>query len=638
MTAERYQFGDLLIDVQRQLVHRDGTEIPLPPLSYELLLALLRAHPRMVSVDELLTSVWAPVIVNPETVGQRIKLLRSALGDDPGNARYIGGVRGRGYRLVAAVTPLPGPEPAAVADSPMSPAQRIAPPSEPAARPARGQRFRQTLVTATIVVLAGTSALLMWRPWSTKALVQPAVPPLAGLAPAGPPPERSIAILPFLDLTNDQDRRYFADGTTEEVTSMLSQLPDLRVSARTSAYYFKDRPTPVRDIGKALGVAYVLEGSVRASHDMLRVTVQLIRTDTGYHVWSADYNRKADDVFKIQDDIAQEVATKLKTLVVRPTMLSDSMSTNLDARKLYLQSIVALGRNTREGLHQGIDDLQKAIRVDPKFAKAWALLANAYLATIIFDDASPAKERPLALDAAQHALAIDPTLADGHMALAQWLASGWNVSAALAEIHQVVEAEPNNWLALQLAASLEGMAGEFEKALALQHEVISLDPINDSAYVNLGATLWFAGQDRDAIRAFQVAIALNPKAQFTNYPMALAQLTSGNPKAALESIEHGNDHEETELLRPLMLEALGQKAAAAQGQAVAEQKYGSTAGTDLALYYGYRGDADQTLYWLGKGLERGDPGMPTIAVNPIFKRFRADPRFQAMLHRFNLPG
>jgi TolB-like protein/DNA-binding winged helix-turn-helix (wHTH) protein/Flp pilus assembly protein TadD len=634
-----YQFGDLQVDTRRQSVSRNGEAIPLPRLSYELLLALLRAHPRMLSNEDLLTSVWAPTVVNPETVGQRIKLLRKALGDDPRNPRYLVSIHGRGYRLVAPVLTLPASE------APPTPAvPEATKPGNDAIEVALRMPGRIGWLPAALGAVIVTAVLVgvglwYWRVTNSDDTSQPPKVAVAALAAANKTPaEESIVVLPFLDLSEQKDEGYFADGVTEEVTSVLAQVRDLRVSARTSAFYFKDRATPVGEIGKTLGVANILEGSVRKSGDRVRVTAQLIRADTGYHLWSGSYERGPDDLFSVQTEIARAVVDKLKVSLLGDSNLHDELSANTAARTLYFQSIGELNLGTRGGVHHALEHLRQAVAQDPNFAQAWALLAGTYTATITYDDASVSTVEPLAMDAANRALQINPSLAEAHAAKARllWVLDS-NIGEALPEIRKALDADPNHSGALQMSARLQMICGHSDESVRLAREVVSRDPLVAKNYAELADKLFFAGQLPEAVQAYQTAIALNPGATYGRFLLAVVQLAAGDAKAGLASVDQGNDAEERQILRPVMLDALGQHAEAEREQRIAERKYGPSAAADLAIFYAYRGDADHAMAWLEQAFQNHDAGMLTLQENPLFAKLRSDPRFQALLRRRGIP-
>ncbi|KRE89430.1 transcriptional regulator [Frateuria sp. Soil773] len=286
------RIGAWRVDPALGEMSRDGETVRLEARTLRTLLCLAERAGQVVSIDELLDEVWAGVVVTPDSVYQAIASLRRTLGDDPKQPAYIATVPRLGYRLVAAVSPWTAPH------GPPLPAASAEPAAIPAAA-AIAPRRRGPLLWAAGLALAAVLAGLYF-------LLGP-FPSSAGNHAA----ERAVAVMPFLDLTKAMDEEPFADGMTEELIDKLSRIPGLRVSARTSTFYFKRRKATIAEIAETLHVGYVLEGSVRKSGGTLRVTAQLVRADDGYLVWAGTYDRPASDILMIQDGIAAEVTRAL---------------------------------------------------------------------------------------------------------------------------------------------------------------------------------------------------------------------------------------------------------------------------------------------------------------------------------------
>jgi TolB-like protein/DNA-binding winged helix-turn-helix (wHTH) protein/tetratricopeptide (TPR) repeat protein len=634
--ADCYQIGDLLVDTAEQSVRRDGVELPLPRLSYELLLALIRAHPRMLTNDDLLTRVWTPAIVNPETVSQRVKLLRYALGDDDAqNPRYIARVRGRGYRLTSPVTL----HESAPTTMPPSPTRETAESPQPKTTAVRHPTKRPLILTSVAAVTLLAIGFAAWY-WQTRQYTSSsAQPSMAVAALAGRPSAKvpkSIAVLPFLDLTEKRDEAYFADGMTEEVTSLLSQVADLRVSARTSAFYFKDHSRSVGEIGNALGVANVLEGSVRKSGNRVRITVQLIRTDTGFHVWSASYERPADDLFGTQTEIATSVVSHLQATFAADSNRHDTLGDNPRARNLLLQASAELAGATPAGSHDGIKHIQEALAADPQFSLAWAVLANARLDSSFLEDVPPSRAITLARQAVDRALAIDPRLPFAHAINGRVLFAEWKVRDAVSEVHAALEADPNSWPAMLVLEQLESFRGNHEEAVRVAREAIARDPLNPLCYQVEAGTLVDAGHYQEAVEALRAALALNPGAKYYRFGLATAQIAAGDATAALASVESSHNEGERGLLRPVILDMLGRHTEADREQAEAERKYPDEP-YELALLYAYRADADRAMPLLERIYQTRGLLPPKLQNDPLMRNLRSDPRFQALTRRINIP-
>jgi transcriptional activator of cad operon len=274
------RIGDWRVNPSSGQISRGGETLRVDERSMRLLVCLAEHAGHVVSIDDLLENAWAGVIVSPDSVYQAVTSLRRLLGDDSKQPTYIATVPRLGYRMVASVGPWV--EAAAV-------------------RPAR--RSESLRVASAGIAIALVLAVVIYGRFGSRVPVSAA--PVAA--------QNSVAVLPFLDLTSESmDQEYFADGITEELIDRLSKIPGLRVPAPTSSFYFKNRKEPVADIAKALGVAYILDGSLRQAGHTLRVAARLVRADTGYVVWSETYDRQSDDVLKAQDDVAGEVALALQ--------------------------------------------------------------------------------------------------------------------------------------------------------------------------------------------------------------------------------------------------------------------------------------------------------------------------------------
>ena len=300
------RIGDWLVNPLSGQISRAGESIRVEARTMRLLLVLAERAGAVVSIEELLNQVWSGVIVTPDSVYQAVASLRRLLGDDPKSPRYIATVPRLGYRMVATVDKRLD-EAATPPPPPASPQTEMQPPPPAAAAQARPRRATRALLAAAAVLLAGLAAYALLRPHATT--------PVAAVTAGTPHHGKSVAVLPFLDLTEGMKEELFADGMTEELIDKLSQVPGLQVPAPTSSFYFKDKQITIAEVARSLGVAYVLDGSVRKSGDMLRVAVRLVRADDGFVIWSETYDRPLDDKLMVQDDIAGEVAKALRTSI-----------------------------------------------------------------------------------------------------------------------------------------------------------------------------------------------------------------------------------------------------------------------------------------------------------------------------------
>jgi transcriptional activator of cad operon len=300
--------GDWSVNPAAGQISRNGSTVRVEVRTMRLLLCLADHADEVVSIDDLLKQVWPDVTVTPDSVYQAVASLRRLLGDDPKQPAYIATVPRLGYRMIAAVSSLPRQSVSPTETSPHSRDEYPIPTAGSSQILEPRQVSSGLLWTAAAVVCIAAaiavSAFLVHRNAESR--------PPSTSTPAAPQPERSIAVLPFLDLTQGMKEEEFADGMTEEMIDKLTKIPGLRVPSPTSSFYFKGKQIPIAEIAKSLGVTYVLDGSVRKSGDRLRVAARLVRADTGYVVWSETYDRPFTDRLMVQDDIAGEVAKALK--------------------------------------------------------------------------------------------------------------------------------------------------------------------------------------------------------------------------------------------------------------------------------------------------------------------------------------
>ena len=341
-----WQVADLTVDRRSRSVRRGRKQIKLPRLSLDLLVALVEAAPTALSTDQLLARVWKGAVVSPTTVTKRVELLRHALGDNSEAPRYIALEHGYGYRLV------PQPQP-------------VVAPSQ-----SEGRWVVKSLGPLLGVIALAATAVVLY------ALLRPDTV-------AEAPPERSIAVLPFADLSQEGDQAWFANGLAEEVINVLVRIPDLRVAARTSSFRYRDSDKTVMEIGRKLGVANVLEGSVRSSADRVRVTVQMIRTEDGFHVWSDKFDRESADVISIQEDLAQKIARVLQTSM-DPKALNQMSQVGTESVPAYLEYLMGLQERqeqtltaqARERFETAYWHFERARELDPGFFSAHVAAAQ----------------------------------------------------------------------------------------------------------------------------------------------------------------------------------------------------------------------------------------------------------------------
>jgi TolB-like protein/DNA-binding winged helix-turn-helix (wHTH) protein len=628
----KYRVGDLSIDTGPQVVSRDAVPIALPKLSYELLLVLARAAPNLVSLDELMRLVWPGVVVSPETVSQRIKLLRDALDDDPRQPRYIAGLRGRGYQMVAAVKEL---EADSTANPETATVERPAPHPEPPAPRPESRRNRLLL----IVVVTGVAVALAWflavKVWIPKQIEQekPVTATAALIS------EKSVAVLPFVDMSEKKDQEYFADGMAEEIIDLLAKVPNLRVPARTSSFYFKGKPTKVPEIARELGVAHVLEGSIRRSGNQIRVAAQLNRADNGYHLWSETYDRKLDDIFKVQDEIAGAVVKALKVSLLIDTLPRATPTSSTEAYTLYLQAISMAKHPTRLSISKAVDYLQQAVKLDAKFAPAWAILSRLLVDEVVKFGVLPREQgREQALRAAETAVGLDSKLPEAHIAIGKILYQfDWDWSAAEAEFGKARDLDPGNGDALRWSGYVATTLGRLDDGLRLAQQSIALDPLYEYNYVGAAKVYLALGRIHEAEAAYRKAIDLNPADAIPHIGLADTFLARGEPAPALAEMQQVSLDDGQTIGLAIIYHAMGRKRESDAAMVEAEMKHAKDNIIGIAAAHAYRGETDQAFACLDRAYQERDTRIVGIKTDPYSKSLVADPRYKALLRKMNLP-
>jgi len=547
-TRPGYRIEDLTIDVGTAQVHRHGQLVPLPRLSFDLLLALVRSAPNLVTVDELMEMVWAGVVVNAETVSQRVKLLRVALDDDARRPRYLAVVRGRGYRIVAPVTAID------IADR----TDDSSPAAAPHTRSDRRSPWRWSVIAAVALVAASTVFLLRQNsPPETPAPI--------------PAPVRSVAVLPFDNLGQSPQDAALAFGVAETLLHRLSASKELTVIARQSSFSFSPRGTDVREIGRRLNARYLIEGSLQSTPTRLRITAQLIDTTTGGHVWSLQFDRKPEDIFVIQDEIAARVTEALRLSMAESLPAKDSGTQDFDAYLAHAQGRARLATTRMSDAKLAVGDFERAIQIDPKFARAYAGLAEA---RYFVADGEMSRERGAnlkkavadSLELLERALEIDERDADTHLQIASIL---WGGPRAEQELMRALELNPNSAAGFQTLAFIrmfrdrkpdEAVAaidkarllsplqvqfdndkaqivlwGKSDVKLAEQLllSVLERDPTSSQALWRLGELYWCcSGQSARGIKYLEQALQRDPDNEFGRRIMMKAYLDLGDADEA----------------------------------------------------------------------------------------------------------
>jgi TolB-like protein/DNA-binding winged helix-turn-helix (wHTH) protein len=623
----RLRIGDYCVDPGRDQISREGVAAKLEPRTMRLLLYLAARNQKPTGVNELLDVVWSDVIVSPDSVYQAIASLRRAFGDDARDPRYILNVPRRGYRLVADVEPWHDARPGAapIPAAAPAPSEAIAPAMlrEPAPTPRGTARLSAWLaVTAAALIAAGSAGFLRLQ-----------------RAPPTPPTAASIAVLPFEDLSPAHDQAYLAEGLADEIIAVLARVPDLKVPARTSAFYFKGRAATIAQIGQALGVQQVLEGSLRRYGDRVRVTTDLVRVADGVRLWSESYDRELQDILALEDQIAASVVRSLTAQLLPNTPRPDRPSANPAA---YTQQLLARSlrwHDSQVDTRQAVALLQQALGADPGNAQAWAELASAYVFLSQSADAVPDDDMRLARAAAQRALLLEPGNSLAHEALGEVkLSYDFDVPGAVTEFEAARAADPNTpaagWLTLY-SGCLAGPCFE-----AFVHDLdgqVARDPLNAGAFAKRAFVLFYggdyAGAERDYLRTFE----LSPELVSAHFVLTAVRIARHDLAGALESAGREPDSYWRRAAFALAYHALGRRDEADHVLTEMIRLDAEGAAYQIAEVCAVRGDADAAFRWLERAWRQHDSGLTLLKVDPLLARLHGDPRLAAFVRRMNLP-
>ncbi len=579
--AQLYEFGGYVLDpVRRRLRQLDGTSVSLPPRVFDTLLFLVEHHGSVADKERLMAAVWPDSLVEDNNLSQSISSLRHLFGERPGAHRFIVTVPGRGYRFVADVKTrqangqfADGSE----AQAPIAPA-----PAEALISPAPGEistssqpRRFLPIAFAGVIVVALATVLLLIRVRTKQAVI-----PLTSVATASAAlPEKSIAVLPFDNLSSDTQNGYFVAGVQDEILTSLSRVADLKVISRTSVMQYKGTAKRnLRDIAQQLGVAHVLEGSVQRSANRVRVNAQLIDARNDAHLWAQTYDGDLANVFAIQSDIAKAIAEQLqaKLSAGEKAAIAQPPTTDLAANALYVQAkqLESGSSDTTQSLPQAARLLDEAVARDPHFLLAYCLLARVHLA-IYFGgvDHTPGR-RELANAAVQAAARLEPNAGEVHLALAYYAYQGFrDYDRARAELELARATLPNDSVIYALSGAIDRRQARWTESMRNWDRAVELDPRNIFFLMNTAFTYQGLHRIAEADRLFARVIALAPRnydARRLRSELAFAERAEIRPlRAELSKILNEEPQAAKEIAEALFDCALLERDPAAANRALA---------------------------------------------------------------------
>jgi len=616
---KRYCFGPFVLDPVEKVLLREGQPVSLPPKALETLLALVENHGHLIEKSELLRRVWPDTFVGEATLAQNIFTLRKVLNDSLDGDEYIETVPKRGYRFVAPVE--------ATGESRASGGGEPVALRAPLSRPI----LWAALASLIVMVILGITVRDRFRHLA-----------------ADPGGKVMLAVLPFENLSGDPGQEYFSDGLTEEMIAQLSRAnPErLRVIARTSVMQYKGTAKTVAQIGRELGVNYILESSIRRDGSRVRITTQLVRVSDQTHLWSQSYERDIEGVLTLQEEIAGGVAEQIAMKL--GSQASPAVISNLDAYENYLKGRYLWNKRSEQGYLKAIEYFQQAIAEDPGYAQAYSGLADTYAllgsnpTTAITRQEAMARARAAALKA----LSLGDTLADAHTSLAfVYWHYDWNWSAAEKEFQRALQLNPSyptahHWYAFYLVSQ-----GQMDKALEEIRRAQEIDPLSLIISTDVAQILCLARQYDQAIEQAQRVLEMEQGFALARVVLSWSYLGKQQYEMALEQIKKGTSIPGAGLFLEADLGAIygvmGQEAQARDVlhtlEAESERELTGQLYVAIAQIHAALGESDQAFAWLEKDVRNRDGGLTLIQVLPYFDSLHGDARFKDLVRRIGLP-
>ncbi len=459
-------------------------------------------------------------------------------------------------------------------------------------------------------------------------------------------PAKSIAVLPFDNLSRDPDNAYFAEGVQDEILTRLAKVADLKVISRTSTQRFKSAPDNLPQIAKQLGVMHILEGSVQKANDQVRVNVQLINAMSDAHLWADTYDRKLTDIFAVESDIAKTIADTLQAKITgsEKQMMAAQPTSNTEAYELYHKGRSLWEKRSGDNIPKAIAFYKQAIERDPNYALAYAGLASAYIILPFWAGADRLDAYSKAEDAALKALHLDSNLAEGHLALGKVYFWKIDLAASLREYQRATELKPNDagahhWLGNDALAAL----GRFEEAIAEVKHAVELDPLSPVINTDLGTTFYYAHRYDESARQLRKTLEIDPTFFYAYFNLGIALQAKGDLSGAISEYEKAKQLSDNTFVSTLCAQAkahAGDKDAALRMLSDLDKisQNREVLGYYRALLYLSLNNRGEALHWLEQGLkERDGADISWINVDPLLDSLHGDPRFEALVQKVIAP-
>jgi TolB-like protein/DNA-binding winged helix-turn-helix (wHTH) protein/Flp pilus assembly protein TadD len=627
-------FKAFRLDTANHTLWREGGRVPIAPKVFDVLAYLIEHAGQVVTQDEILEALWPETYVNPEVLRKYILEIRKVLGDRVDKPEFIETVPKRGYQFIAQVMDESAVEPPDVDRSQATEEQGAEEDAGPATAPSEQEGsfvnrrvWRLAIIPIlAIVAVAGLPGYLRLTRNGRNA------PSLTNT---------SIAVLSFADMSPAKDQEYFSDGLAEQLINDLARVSGLKVVGRSSSFRFKGKNDDLRDVGRKLGVANVLEGSVWREGNHVRITAELIKADDGVQLWSQTYDREIEDIFAVQDEIALAAAQALQVKLLGGNgqrFAPASRSTNPEAYQAYLEAKYFMGRGaSKEDLGKALAYTDTAIKLDERYAPAWALRASVQnvMATVSLTDVTEGFRR--ARDDAERAIVLDPTSGSAYLALARTLVFyDWDWDAANTCLTKAAALEPGNAEVFQIDSRLSALLGNLDEAVNLGEQAVTLDPLDTISRLQLGYVLYVASRYDEAQAELRKALDLNPQAAFVHVTLGKILVAEAKPRQALAEIEKEPNDWERLTSQAFVYHTLGREQDSNAALASLIAKHDTDSAYQIAEVYAFRGESDKAFEWLEHAYKQRDVGLPEIKTDPLLKSLRHDPRYTELLKRLRL--
>lgn len=630
-----YEFGVFTVDLPGGELRKNGVRLKLQERPFQLLVCLLERPGEIISRDELRQRLWpdGTFVDFDHNISSAINKLRTVLNDSASSPRFIETVGSRGYRFLADV-------------------KRICP--APSSQPTKQQLPEVSIIAAT----TGSPRQGWWKVVAGIVLILSVL--VAGYfqwvrrtsKSSAPVARVMVAVLPFQNLTGDPGQDYFSDGLTEEMIAELTRLNQghLGVIARTSVMLYKQSPKPLDQIGRELGVQYVMEGSVRRDSNRVRITAELIQVKDQSHLWAREYDRELNNSLALQSEIAHEIGDEIQISLGegngmkaanRPAPTHSTAS--YEAYDLYLKGRYFWNKRTRAGFLQAASYFQQAIAKDPGYASAYAGLADTFGLMSTWYAAPQQEFMPKAKAAALNALALDDSLAEAHASLALVAENyDYDWQTAEKEFRRAIQLNPDYATAHQWYAEYLGWQGRFDEALAESERARQLDPMSLIIAADRGTILFYARNYERAIDQFRAVLDMDPANEHARSFLVTAYLQQGKSAEALKENELMRQPEDSPwkwAFRAYVYNHSGNVAQAQHALAKFEELSPSLrSDAILARLIAYNGSPqrEKAMLLLEQAYREHSPALTNIKVDPRYDNLRKDPRFQSLLARMNL--